>query len=128
MESAPSEVTDVAREWLEAGHARDGVRLASLSWEVAPDALHTFASAPDSNLSLTELLSHLTEVIPCYLVDSAPTGFVTGDFAWVTDTPRVEIPGETVISLRVTVVLQRREGVWKVVHGHLSEGVPHLVD
>ncbi|NUH40149.1 nuclear transport factor 2 family protein [Streptomyces samsunensis] len=128
MDAAPQELVDLARNWARAGHARDGELLASMSRPPSPDAVFTIASAPEAILTLGELTEHLTEVIPCPLRHSEPAGFVDGDFAWLVDTPDVDIPGEGTIHLRITTILRREDGEWKVVHGHLSEGVAHLVN
>ncbi|MDQ0212987.1 nuclear transport factor 2 family protein [Arthrobacter bambusae] len=125
MEIASQEVIRVASDWIMAGHARNGPLLASLSEELDPLSVFTFASASNSNLTLQELLGHLTDVIPCPVTESKPSGFQEGDLAWVVDNPNVDIPAAGKTSIRITVVLHRSGGEWRVVHGHLSEGVDH---
>lgn len=127
MQIAPNEAVRVAREWLEAGHARDGARMAAVSHCGHPDAIFAFGSGQQSTLSYEALLGHLTEVIPCHVEADGMSGFAVGGIAWVTGTPRTTVPGEGVLELRFTCVLQLIDGEWKVVHGHLSEEVPHLV-
>ncbi|MFC9249837.1 nuclear transport factor 2 family protein [Amycolatopsis thailandensis] len=126
MEKAPAELIALAREWIAAGHARDTGLMERLSATPEEGAVFTVASSPDSNLTLQELLAHLREYPPCEPVGSDPRGYVEGDVAWLFDNPRILIPGEDGISLRITVVLVHTPDGWRVMHGHLSEGVAHL--
>lgn len=126
MEIASQDIVRVASDWIRAGHARNGPLLASLSQEVHPDAVFTVASAKDANLTLQQLLGHLKDVIPCPVTNSNPAGYMEGELAWIVDNPSVDIPGAGKVSIRITVILHRSAGEWKVVHGHLSEGVDHV--
>jgi hypothetical protein len=72
-----------------------------------------------------ELLAHLGQYDPCEVIGSAPTSFVHGDIAWVVDFPQVDVKSDGNIHLRITVVLLRVDGEWRVVHSHFSEGVAH---
>jgi ketosteroid isomerase-like protein len=47
--------------------------------------------------------------------------------AWLVDNPRIPIPGQEPIQIRVTVILWRTDAGWKVAHAHVSEGVAHEV-
>ena len=47
-----------------------------------------------------------------------------GGMGWAADRPRVVLPDGTVLPSRLTAVLGREEGVWRLVHLHLSFGVP----
>ncbi|MFB7089166.1 nuclear transport factor 2 family protein [Streptomyces sp. NPDC056296] len=126
MEKAPAELVDLARAWIAAGHARDVDLMERLSATPEGGAVFCVASSPDSNLTLRGLLDHLKEYPPCEPVGSNPSGFVEGDVAWLFDNPKILIPGEEGASIRITVVLRRTIDGWRVVHGHLSEGVAHL--
>jgi ketosteroid isomerase-like protein len=52
-----------------------------------------------------------------------PRGYEEGSMGWVADRPRLAMPDGT-ISTRLTGVLRREEGEWRLVHIHLSVSVP----
>lgn len=125
MAPAPPELLQAVRNWLEAGHRRDVDYIAAHSHEEDPDFPHTVTSGPDGALTLTQFLDHLRAHQPREVVTTSPRGHVHGDFALVYDEPKIDLLEEGTIDARFTAVLRRIEGVWKVVHAHLSEGVPH---
>lgn len=53
-----------------------------------------------------------------------PRGFQHGGFGFAIDTPRFVLPDGTYIPTRLTAVMRRENGWWKVVHLHFSVGVP----
>ena len=52
-----------------------------------------------------------------------PHCYEEGSMGWVADRPTAVLP-EGTISTRLTGVVRQEEGVWKLVHIHLSVGVP----
>jgi ketosteroid isomerase-like protein len=52
-----------------------------------------------------------------------PRGYEEGSMGWVADQPRAVLPDGT-ISTRLTGVVRQEEGEWRLVHIHLSVGVP----
>ncbi len=52
-----------------------------------------------------------------------PRGYEEGSMGWVNDRPRAVLP-EGSISTRLTGVVRQEQGEWKLVHIHLSVGVP----
>jgi SnoaL-like domain len=54
----------------------------------------------------------------------SPEGFAQGSLGWVVDEPTLSFPDGTAISTRLTAVLKREDGAWKIVHFHVSVGVP----
>jgi len=50
--------------------------------------------------------------------------FEEGDVGWVMDRPSFVAPDGLRVPGRFTVVLHRERGVWKIVQGHASMGVP----
>ena len=52
-----------------------------------------------------------------------PHCYEEGSMGWVADRPRVVLP-EGTISTRLTGVVRQEEGEWRLVHLHLSVGVP----
>jgi len=53
-----------------------------------------------------------------------PHGYSAGDMGWFVDTPLFGFPDGSAIDIRLTTVLVKEEGKWKLVHGHFSVGVP----
>lgn len=54
-----------------------------------------------------------------------PTGWRNGETAWFVDEPTYIFPGDAGrMRTRLTSVLQREDGAWKIVHMHVSVGVP----
>lgn len=46
-----------------------------------------------------------------------------GDVAWAVDRPRMNLPDGSSVPIRMSLVLQREAGDWKIVHAHGSIGV-----
>jgi SnoaL-like domain len=53
-----------------------------------------------------------------------PVGYEEGSLGWVVDQPAFVFPDGSVMQTRLTAVMRREEGRWKLVHMHLSVGVP----
>ena len=47
-----------------------------------------------------------------------------GSVGWLSDTPSFVLPDGTAIGTRVTAVMRREDGEWKLVQAHVSVGVP----
>ena len=54
----------------------------------------------------------------------ALTGWVEGDAGWAVGHPAFVLPGGARIPTRLTAVLVRRGGGWRVAHAHFSVSVP----
>lgn len=54
----------------------------------------------------------------------APAGHAEGSMGWFTDEPRFVLPDSSAFRTRLTAVVRREEGRWKIVHMHWSSGVP----
>jgi hypothetical protein len=52
-----------------------------------------------------------------------PRGWEEGSLGWGTDRPRFVLPDGSTLPTRLTAVLRREDGDWKVVHLHFSVGV-----
>ena len=55
-----------------------------------------------------------------------PVAWESGDVAWAVDRPSF-VARDVRIPIRLTVVMSRESGSWKVRHGHFSIGVPDEV-
>jgi SnoaL-like domain len=53
-----------------------------------------------------------------------PTGYQEGSMGWVVDQPIFLFPDGSAMQTRLTAVLHREGGAWKLVHMHVSVGVP----
>jgi hypothetical protein len=53
-----------------------------------------------------------------------PVGYEEGTMGWFVDEPRYGFPGGGGMRTRLTAVLLKEEGRWKIVHLHVSVGVP----
>jgi hypothetical protein len=53
-----------------------------------------------------------------------PVGYEEGSLGWVVDQPAFVFPDGSVMQTRLTAVMRQEEGRWKLVHMHLSVGVP----
>lgn len=51
-------------------------------------------------------------------------GFEEGSLGWAVDEPRFGFPDGRAFGCRVTSVLRKEEGTWRLVHAHFSVGVP----
>ena len=43
---------------------------------------------------------------------------------WIADAPTFGFPDGSTLSIRLSAVFRRHDDRWKVVHGHLSVGIP----
>lgn len=55
---------------------------------------------------------------------SEVAGFAEGDAGFATDQPAFVLPNGGRLRTRLTAVLGREDGEWKMVHAHFSVGVP----
>lgn len=53
-----------------------------------------------------------------------PRAYEEGSLGWAVDEPRFVFPDGSRLPARLTGVLRREDGDWKVVHPHFSVGVP----
>jgi hypothetical protein len=52
-----------------------------------------------------------------------PVAWEAGDVAWAADRPAFVV-GDARAPIRLSVVMLREDGAWKIQHGHFSVGVP----
>jgi hypothetical protein len=53
-----------------------------------------------------------------------PLAYEDASLGWVVDQPAFGLPDGSVMQSRLTAVMHKEEGRWKLVHMHLSVGVP----
>jgi hypothetical protein len=53
-----------------------------------------------------------------------PAGYEEGALGWFVDEPSFFFPDDSAMSTRLTAVVRQEDGRWKLVHMHVSVGVP----
>jgi hypothetical protein len=53
-----------------------------------------------------------------------PAGYEEGSLGWVADEPTFSFPDGSAMKTRLTAVLHRENRTWKLIHMHVSVGVP----
>jgi SnoaL-like domain len=53
-----------------------------------------------------------------------PAGYEEGSLGWMVDDPVFSFPDGSAMQTRLTAVLRREDRTWKLVHMHVSVGVP----
>jgi hypothetical protein len=53
-----------------------------------------------------------------------PNAYEEGTLGWLTDEPTFHFPGDLSVKARVTAVLHKEDDRWKLLHMHVSVGVP----
>lgn len=82
-----------------------------------------FHSEGPVNWSLEEAVEYIRPMKPSATPPFEPVGYYDGDFAWFVGMPRGVLPDGTEVVIRVTMIMRRVDGQWKVVHWHVSEPV-----
>lgn len=118
--SASAELIDAAIRYLDAAIKRDVDYLAANSSNES-GSYSTFSSGHNGYYDLQGLLDHLRPLAPADFSKWEPfDGFVAGDFAWFAGMGFALMPNGDKHPVRVTVLMRHVDGVWKVVHSHLS--------
>jgi len=53
-----------------------------------------------------------------------PRGYEEGSMGWLADQPTFVLPDGSSFETRLTAVVRKEDGQWKLVHAHFSVGVP----
>jgi hypothetical protein len=54
----------------------------------------------------------------------APAGYEEGSMGWFVDEPTFNFPDDSAMVTRLTAVMHREDDRWKLLHMHVSVGVP----
>jgi hypothetical protein len=81
-------------------------------------------SAPGEWLTDRDRLRFPFEVEGMRLETRDPVGYAEGSLGWVVDRTSFFFPDGSVMQSRLTAIMRREDGRWKVVHMHHSVGVP----
>lgn len=82
-----------------------------------------FHSEGTINWDLQDALRCIAPMNPSAIPAFEPVGFSEDNFAWFVGVPRGIFPDGTEVVVRVTMIMRRVNGEWKVVHWHVSEPV-----
>ena len=117
-----AEVRDAMLHYYERLSASD---LTSFDELVSQDpATLIIGTAPGEWITEREGLRHGFEIEGVRFEDKVPIAYEEGSLGWVVDQPTLFFPDGSAIQTRLTVIMHREEGRWKLVHMHLSVGVP----
>lgn len=79
----------------------------------------------DSRASWTDFYaSHVAPLGWTLRAGDSPSGYAEGTVGFASDAPTAVGPDGSWIPTRITAVLHQEEDEWKIVHVHLSVGVP----
>jgi SnoaL-like protein len=81
-------------------------------------------TAPGEWVTERERLRFAFETEGLQLETKDPVGYEEGSLGWVVDQPALVFPDGSVMQSRLMAVMHQVEGRWKLVHMHLSVGVP----
>ncbi len=125
MAATTQEMNDFAKEYFAACLARDVEYIAAHSVEDEESDFVGFHSGGHVDRKIADIYESIGSHEPASCVDSNPSGWMVGDVAWLIDFPRGVLPsGEALPDpVRVTFVMRRIAGEWKMAHWHLSESV-----
>jgi hypothetical protein len=88
-----------------------------------PDTL-IIGSAPGEWLTDRDSLRFPFEVQGTRLETKHPIGYEEGPLGWAVDQTSFHFPDGSVMQTRLTAIMRKEHGRWKVVHLHHSVGVP----
>ena len=115
------EVRDAMLRFCERLSAGD---VASFDELVSQEATLIIGTAPGEWVTERERMRFSFEAEGVRLDANDPVGYEEGSLGWVVDQPAFVFPDGSVMQTRLTAVMRREEGRWKLVHMHVSVGVP----
>jgi ketosteroid isomerase-like protein len=98
--------------------------VASFDELVSQEATLIIGTAPGEWVTERERMRFGFEAEGVRLEAKDPVGYEEGSLGWVVDQPAFVFPDGSVMQTRLTAVMRREEGHWRLVHMHVSVGVP----
>jgi ketosteroid isomerase-like protein len=98
--------------------------VASFDELVSQEATLIIGTAPGEWVTERERMRFGFEAEGVRLEAKDPVGYEEGSLGWVVDQPAFVFPDGSVMQTRLTAVMRREEGHWRLVHMHGSVGVP----
>jgi SnoaL-like domain len=124
-----AEVTDTLLRFYEMFSAPDLEGLAQIITQEADQSVLVIGTDPgdwaegrERWIAAREALTHAMEGVRLEAGEE-PQGYEEGSMGWVADRPTAVLP-EGTISTRLTGVVRQEKREWRLVHIHLSVGVP----
>lgn len=74
---------------------------------------------------MTEAQMQASQAAGIQTTPTDPQAWADGDLGWVIDQPRLRLPNGAEVQMRMTTIMHREGGTWKVVHQHASIGIPN---
>ncbi len=108
--------------WCERLSANDAASFDDLA--SASSATLVIGTAPGEWVTERDRLRFGFEAEGVRLEPKSPRGYEEGALDWFVDEPKFHLPDNSFMQTRVTGVLRREDDRWKVVHMHISVGVP----
>lgn len=90
---------------------------------VSPDAVVVIGTAPGEWVTERDRMRFGFETEGLRIEAGHPEGYEEGSMGWVADEPTFYF-GELAVATRSTAVFHRHDDAWKLVHMHVSVGVP----
>jgi len=81
-------------------------------------------TAPGEVVRERERLRYGFEAEGVRLDPQGPEAYEEGSLGWLTDEPTFGFPDGSSMETRTTAVFRREDGTWRLVHMHVSVGVP----
>lgn len=69
--------------------------------------------------------TQLKEMDQLTIVPGDPQAYCEGNVGWATDRPKFKLSDGTQVPTRLTMVFHRENGKWRIIHHHISIGVPN---
>jgi hypothetical protein len=91
---------------------------------VSHEANLVIGTAPDEFVTTRAGMRFGFETEGVSLTSRSARGYEEGSLAWIVDEPTFGLPDGAAFECRVTAILRREDGGWKLVHAHFSVGVP----
>jgi ketosteroid isomerase-like protein len=91
---------------------------------VAAEVVHTVGTGPGERFDDREVIRGHFATPGVSFMPGAIVAYEDGDVGWAFDEPTADFGPVHGVPLRVTAVLRREDGRWKIVHLHFSAAVP----
>jgi ketosteroid isomerase-like protein len=92
-----------------------GIGTDPVEWWIGPEVVRTVIAA-----QFQALASQGGQFRP-----SDAEAWAAGELGWIIDRPTVRLQDGREVQMRATIIYEREDGAWKMVHVHTSIGVPN---
>jgi len=125
MATTPQAMNNFAKKYFAACLARDVDYIAAHTVEDEESGFIGFHSGKTIDRHIADTIASIGPAPPASCINSAPRGWMVGDVAWLIDFPTAILPNGQKLPdpVRVTFVMRKVRGEWKMAHWHLSESL-----